>query len=349
VTDLSNELSEMVRTHFEDRSPLRIQGGGSKPFLGRRVDADPLDVLRHRGITSFEPTELVLSARAGTPLVEVEQALAAGGQMLPFEPPRFGDGGTIGGAVATGLSGPRRPYTGSTRDFVLGVRIINGRGEVMRFGGEVMKNVAGYDVSRLMSGAQGTLGVILEVSMKVLPLPAVEVTRSLAMDAGSALTWMDQIGNEPYPISAMAHADGVLHVRLSGSEAGVTAAAREIGGQPARDNSWWDGLRDHRDEFFTDDTPLWRIALPPGTPPLAVEGKTILDWGGTQRWLKSDADANEIQQVATSLGGHALRFRGGTGEPFQPLGDSVRTIHQRLKDAFDPHRILNPGRLYADL
>jgi glycolate oxidase FAD binding subunit len=349
VTDLSNELSEVVQTHFANRTPLRIEGASTKSFLGRTVDADPLSTLRHRGITSFEPTELVMSARAGTPLVEVEQVLADAGQMLPFEPPRFGDGGTIGGAIATGLSGPRRPYTGSTRDFVLGVRMISGRGEVMRFGGEVMKNVAGYDVSRLMTGAQGTLGVILEISLKVLPRAAVEATRCLTMDAGSALTWMDQVGNEPYPISAMAHVGDVLYVRLSGTDAGVTAAAREIGGQPIIDDGWWDGLRDQTGEFFTAQRPLWRIAVPPGTPPLAIDGDILLDWGGTQRWLMSDADGAVIQQAAAKMGGHALRFRGGAGEPFQPLSDGVRTIHQRLKDAFDPHHILNPGRLYADL
>lgn len=349
TTDLSDALSAQVQSHVQSREPIAIIGSGSKRALGLADTGTPLVLNAHRGIVTFEPTELVVTARAGTPIIEVEEALAAAKQMLPFEPPRLNGGGTIGGAIATGLSGPRRPYAGSARDFVLGTRVINGRGQVLRFGGEVMKNVAGYDVSRLMTGAMGTLGVLLDVSMKVLPAPAAEASRRLEMDANAALMWMDDILTKPYPISALAHLGDILYVRISGTEAGVRAAEQAVGGDPFDAANFWSELRDHSHMFFSDARSLWRIAVPPGTPTLPLDGTTFLDWGGTQRWLKTQASANVVRAQALAVGGHATRFDGSSEATFQALNPALVKLHQRLKDAFDPYRILNPGRLYANL
>ncbi|MEM7407034.1 MAG: glycolate oxidase subunit GlcE [Pseudomonadota bacterium] len=353
IADQSDRLAQEVGERVESGQPFYVRGSGSKAGLGREVVAEPIDVTGHRGIVTFEPTELVMTARAGTTLADVEAALAEAGQMLAFEPPRFDSRGTIGGAVATGLSGPRRPFAGSTRDFVLGVRLINGRGEALRFGGEVMKNVAGYDVSRLMAGAFGTLGLLLDVSLKVLPRPTVERTRVLEMERRAALAWMDRITTEPYPLSGLCHVDGQLHVRLSGTEPGVVAAERDIGGEAAPDNEFWNALRDHDHAFFGGDAPLWRIAVPTGTPDLALDARTAIDWGGTQRWLRTRADANTIRDVAKYHGGHAQRFAPlappGDETPFHPLTTALMPVHQRLKAAFDPDGLINPGRMYAGL
>jgi glycolate oxidase FAD binding subunit len=349
LSDQSDTLTEHVVSHAETRAPLAIVGSGSKRALGPVSTGTPLDVTGHRGIVTFEPTELVLTARAGTPLAEIETTLAQAQQMMPFEPPQFAGGGTIGGAIACGLSGPRRPFAGSARDFVLGTRVISGRGEVLRFGGEVMKNVAGYDVSRLMTGAYGTLGVVLDVSLKVLPLPASETTCCLQMHAREALEWMDETLTQAYPISALAHLDDMLFVRLSGSQQGVRAAAQEIGGERIADDTWWRRLRDHDLTFFQNAAPLWRIAVPAGTPMLELDGPTLLDWGGTQRWIASHADAATVRAAAVAHGGHAMRFDGAPEATFQPLDPALVKLHQRLKDAFDPFRILNRARLYPDL
>jgi len=348
--DLSEGLAERVRAAFQEREILEIVGAGTRRFLGRPPRGAELHVAGHRGILNYEPTELVVAARAGTPLETIETALAGERQMLAFEPPRFAAGTTLGGALATGLSGPRRPFTGAARDFTLGVKVLNGKGERLAFGGEVMKNVAGYDVSRLMVGAFGTLGVLLEVALKVLPQPAAELTLAFECDAGAAIERMNAWAGRPLPLSGACHLERTLLVRLSGTERGVAGAAAALGGELA-DEGVWPALRDLSHPFFAQPLPLWRLSLPSTAPPVALEGASLIDWCGAQRWLASPAPASHVREAARTAGGHATLFRGGDreGEVFTPLEPSLLALHQRLKDAFDPHRILNAGRLYAEL
>ena len=351
-TDRTDQIAAAVAAAAEAGQPLRPVGGDTKRDLGRAVEAEPLSLAGHAGIVEYEPTELVVTARAGTPLDELESALAGRGQMLGFEPPHLGAAATLGGTVACGLSGPRRPYAGSARDFVLGVRLVNGRGQVLRFGGQVIKNVAGYDLSRLMTGAQGTLGVLLEVSLRVLPRPAVEVTLVQELDAGEALETMNRWAGRPLPISAACHDGGRLRVRLSGTERGVRAARAVLGGEPdAEGESWWRQLRERTLPFFGDgDARCWRLAVAPASPlPPGLPGQWLLDWGGAQRWYRGEAPVDAIREAARAAGGHAVRLGPGDDGPFHPLPDPVLALHRRLKAAFDPRGILNPGRLYAGL
>ncbi len=348
--DMTVELLQAVQEALAAGSALDLRGGASKAFYGRTPEGAPLSVAGHTGIVNYEPKELVLTARAGTPLSEAKNLLAAERQMLAFEPPAFGDAATLGGTIACGLSGPRRPFAGSARDFVLGMRIINGRGEILHFGGEVMKNVAGYDVSRLMTGALGTLGLILEVSLKVLPIPEQEITLAQERSAAEAIEVMNTWGGRPLPITAACY-DGLhLHVRLSGAPATVAAGRDRIGGEQAGEDLWH-SLAEHRHPFFADDRPLWRLSLPSRVPPLELPGKQLIDWGGAQRWLFSDATAADIRRPLERAGGHASLFRGGdrSGPVFHPLPEALATIHRNLKQAFDPRGIFNPGRLYPDL
>ncbi len=352
--DRADELASAVRSALEDGQPLQIVGSGSKAFYGRIPEGRPLSVADHRGIVSYEPAELAITVRAGTSLTEVEALLADHGQMLAFEPPHFGDDATVGGTVACNLSGPRRPYAGSVRDFVLGVRMINGRGEVLRFGGEVMKNVAGYDVSRLMAGALGTLGLLLEVSLKVLPASEVQVTRCFDLDVGRAIDTMNRIAGTPVPLSGAAWENGRMFLRLSGSQAGVTSAAEDLGGEElAGDDAarFWVGLREHGLPFFDGDGMLWRLSVPSATKPLPVDGRWLIDWGGGQRWLGTDSGGDRVRERVAAAGGHATAFRGGNraGEVFHPLNEALRELHQRVKTAMDPQGIFNPGRMYAGI
>ena len=355
TTDLTEPLCERVRAAADDRTPLAITSGGTKDFLGRITQAEPFDVSGHRGIVTYEPTELVLSARGGTPLAEVNATLAAQGQMLAFEPPAFGEAATIGGTIATGLSGPARPYVGAARDFVLGTRVLNGRGEALRFGGEVMKNVAGYDVSRLMTGAWGTLGVLLEVSLKVLPRSAEVRTVAFEMSAAEAIGRCNAWAARPLPITGACHDGGCLRVRLAGTEGGVGAAAAAIGGETLDGEdgrAFWTALREQTLPFFVrDGAPLWRVSVPPGAAALGIGGDTLVDWGGALRWLRTGAPTTEVRTAAERAGGHATLFRGGdrTGAVFQALAPAVRQLHERIKAAFDPAGILNPGRMYEGI
>ncbi len=349
--DQRDALQARVRDAVEAKTPLRIAGGGSKAFLGEPVRGEPLDVTGHRGIVSYEPTELVITARAGTPQAEIETALAKAGQHLPFEPPRFGPGATLGGTVATGLAGPRRPWSGSVRDHVLGATILTGKGDVLHFGGEVMKNVAGYDVARLMCGAFGTLGVLLEISLKVLPRPAARETRVLELDADAARATMLRLGREPLPLSGAVHVDGRLYLRFEGSEAGVRHAAAQAGGEPLPEaETFWASIREQTHSFFAGETPLWRLSLPPAAPLNGHDEPQLIDWGGAQRWLRSRRDGEAIRADAAAAGGHATAFRHGpAGETFAPLPPAAWQIHLRLKAVFDPFGLLNYGRLYPDL
>ena len=349
MTDQDNttRLREQVLDAHGSGTALAIRGGGTKAFYGRAVSCEPLDTAGHAGILSYEPTELVITARGGTPLAEVEQALAEQGQMLPFEPPRFAAGGTLGGALASGLAGPRRPWGGAPRDLLLGVKLLDGRGRVLEFGGQVMKNVAGYDLSRLMAGAMGTLGVLLEVSVKVLPRPAREISLVRAMEPGPAAELMQQLQGRPIPLTGAAYHDGELHLRVTGSAELTDDIARELQAKSREQDDFWERLRDFRLDFFAGDAPLWRLSLAPAAE-TELDAQCLIDWGGAQRWLRGEQQAEAMRELARRHGGHAILFRGGDrqGNLFQPLDPVQERLHRSLKAVFDPKGILNPGRLY---
>ncbi|MGY4493994.1 glycolate oxidase subunit GlcE [Pseudomonas sp. TE3610] len=340
-------LLDGVHQAIAQGTPLRIRGGDSKAFLGRATQGVALDTRGYRGIVSYDPTELVVTVRAGTPLTELSAALDEAGQMLPCEPPDFDGQATVGGMLAAGLSGPRRPWSGAVRDFVLGTRVINGHGEHLRFGGEVMKNVAGYDLSRLLSASFGSLGLITEVSLKVLPKPRCCASLKLELSPEEALRRLTEWGQQSLPISGACHDGEVLHLRLEGGE-GSVAAARDRLGCTACDGQFWHDLREHRLAFFRDPRPLWRLSLPFNVPLLDLPGAQWLDWAGAQRWLKSDADAVQIRARASAVGGYVTCF-SACEQPFAPLAPALLRYHQHLKARLDPHGIFNPGRLYPEL
>ena len=351
---------EQVLAGFRDRivaatntaSPLRLRGNGTKDWYGQQLQGEVLDTTAYTGIVDYDPTELVITARCGTNLREIGKALSAHNQMLAFEPMRFDGLATIGGIVAAGLSGPRRMAVGAVRDFVLGAVMMDGRGEVLHFGGQVMKNVAGYDVSRLLTGSLGTLGLILEVSVKVLPKPVAQQSLQFSMTEAEALHQINAWGGQPLPISASCWYQGKLTVRLSGARAAVDAAILKMGGEVLADaEAFWDQLREHQMAFFAESTEgLWRLSVPSTTPVLPLPGDTLTEWGGAQRWLKTTADATTIRAAAEAAGGHATLFRGGDKAVgvFHPLKAPVADIHRRLKASFDPAGIFNPHRMYPD-
>jgi glycolate oxidase FAD binding subunit len=354
-------LVDQVQTARSQKGTLDIRGGGTKTFYGEAPRGEPLDVRPLAGISSYEPTELVVTVRAGTPLTELEAALAEKGQCLPFEPPRFAAGGTVGGMVAAGLAGPARAAVGGVRDYVLGVTLLNGRGEETSFGGQVMKNVAGYDVSRLLPGSMGVLGVICEVSLKVLPQPTATQTLRFDLDEAAALQRLNAWGGQPLPLNASAWWEGTLVVRLSGAAAAVQAAQTRLGGEviePALAATFWTGLRDHADEFFAGaaraiegGASLWRLSVPQTAPPLKLSGEQLVEWGGAQRWLCTSATAAQLRDVAAAVGGHATLFRASDrrASVLTPLKPPLDRLHRELKKAFDPDGVFNPGRLYPDL
>lgn len=337
-------------------TPLRLRGGGSKDWYGQQLGGDLLDTRGYTGIIDYEPTELVITARCGTPLAEIEAALAARNQMLAFEPPHFGPGATVGGTVACALSGPRRATAGAVRDFVLGAVLMDGQGERLAFGGQVMKNVAGYDVSRLLAGSLGTLGLILEVSLKVLPLPLREATLQFDCAEIAALRMMNEWAGKPLPVSASCWHGGILTLRLSGAETAVCAALTALGGTlvaPEEARVFWSSLREQTHGFFEGAGSLWRLSLPPHASAVILKGRQLIEWGGAQRWLKIDGDADaagvqRIRQTVAAAGGHATLFRGGDKAVgvFHPLAPAVAAIHQRLARSFDPAGIFNPHRMY---
>jgi len=341
---------DRIRAAHAEGSPLILQGGGSKTFYGNADEGEVLSTRTLTGIVDYQPKELVLTAHAGTPLAEIEAALAERNQMLAFEPPHFGGAATLGGSIATGLSGPRRPYAGAARDFVLGVRMIDGTGQLLRFGGQVIKNVAGYDVSRLMAGALGTLGLMTEVSLKVLPKPAAETTLQFELDETAAIENMNRWAGQPLPLSATSWHAGLLTVRLSGAESAVHAAQARLGGESLHDAAaFWQRLRDQATPFF-DKRPLWRLAVKPTTPPLNFGDAEWIEWGGAVRWLASDLPAATLRDAAKAAGGHATLFRGTApiDGAFAPLAPALRALHRNLKQRFDPKGILNRGRLYSE-
>jgi len=361
------QLSDTIRAAAAARQCLRLRGGGTKDFYGQSLEGEILDLRGHAGILDYDPGELVVSARCGTPLAELEAVLRGEGQMLAFEPPYFAAPGaalatavptavpTFGGAIAAGLSGPRRQAAGALRDFVLGATLMNGAGEVLRFGGQVMKNVAGYDVSRLLAGSLGTLGVILEASLKTLPLPVAEASLRFELPEERAITTLNHWAARPLPISASAWSGGSLAIRLSGAAAAVSAACDRLGGERLADveaAQFWRGLRDHSEPFFAScsaqQVPLWRLSVPSNTPPLALSGACLIEWGGALRWLASRADPRTVRGAVARAGGHATLFRGGDklAGVFQPLAPALEKIHRNLKAEFDPQGVFNRGRMY---
>jgi glycolate oxidase FAD binding subunit len=348
---------EEFRSRILERKPLQLRGGGSKDFYGGPLTGEVLDTRGYSGILGYEPSELVITARAGTPLAEIKSALAARRQFLAFEPPQFGGEATLGGAVAAGLSGPRRATAGSLRDFVLGVKLMDGEGRELNFGGQVIKNVAGFDVSRLITGSLGTLGLILEISLKVLPLPAADATLRFELPQDQALGSINRWAGQPLPLAATCWHDNVLTLRLSGAQAAVAAACEKLGGErvaaPDAEN-YWTALCEQTTPFFAGpDThgPLWRLSLPSVTPALDLPGSQLIEWGGAQRWVRGVIDAAGLRETAARAGGHATLFRGGdkSGGVFAPLSPALMEVHRRLKQAFDPYDVFNPGRLYPEL
>jgi len=355
-------IVERVRAAHAEGEPLRIRGGGSKDFYGEAPTGGVLDATTLVGSADHEPTELVVTAPAGMKRVALEAQLAEQNQCLAFEPPRYTPATTVGGMVAAGLSGPSRAAAGSVRDHVLGLAMVSGTGELLHFGGRVIKNVAGYDVSRVVAGSLGILGVIVEVSLKVLPRAEAETTLRFDCKPGEALARLHAWGARPLPLDASAWWNGSLIVRLRGSTAAVGEGAAALGGEaiaPAAAAPFWQSLRDHTDPFFVaaqdaiehQDATLWRLSLPQTAPLLALAGDELIEWHGAQRWLATALPAAQVREAAAAAGGHATAFRteDKSAGVFTPLAPPLRAIHERLKRAFDPKGILNPGRLYPGL
>ena len=349
-----NSLQARIRAAQASHSPLVIQGGNTKAFYGTKSIGEAIDMRGYAGVIDYQPRELVLTVRAGTPLADIEALMEGERQMLPFEPPHFASGATIGGTVAAGLSGPRRAYAGAVRDFVLGTRIINGKGEDLHFGGRVIKNVAGYDVSRLMVGALGTLGILLDLSFKVLPKPAAEATLRFEMDEAAAIRRVNEWAGQPLPLSASYWFEGVTMLRLSGTNAGVAAAKQKLGGDEVAGSEasvFWQSLRDHQHTFFQaanqTSKPLWRLSVPATTPPIPIASMPLHEWGGALRWLAADIDAATLRKQIAAMGGHAtlMHARGNNATVFHPIEGKLAELNRNLKFAFDPANVLNRGRL----
>lgn len=365
MADLTNDFVSQVREAVAANRTLNIEGSGSKHWYGNTAQAGMLiNTKAHAGVVDYDPAELVLTARTGTSLIELESMLAAQGQMLAFEPPRHASGSTLGGAISTALSGPGRPYVGGVRDFVLGMHVIDGRGDVLKFGGQVMKNVAGYDVSRLMTGAMGTLGLMTQVSLKVLPLPVAHATLTFEQSEADAIRCVNEWSGRPLPLTATVWESGKLHVRLTGAHAAVNAAIHQLGGELMEGRlaaELWDSLRDQTHPFFDAktegraDKTLWRLSLPSIAPVVTGEEisgaeSQLIEWGGAQRWLWSTDAAEHIRVLSRKLGGHAVRFdnRHPGDQTFDVPSAALMAIHRRLKHTFDPNSVFNPGRLYTD-
>ncbi len=358
MQNVLNQLQEQVRGAVADKKTLRIQGGNSKAFYGEpNTTADAiLDTRAYTGIIDYDPAELVITARCGTPLVEIEAALAQKGQILPFEPPHFSSLATLGGCIAAGIAGPRRAFAGAIKDFVLGTVVLTGKSEVLSFGGQVMKNVAGYDVSRVMAGSLGTLGVMTEVSLKVLPKAVEEQTLVFAMDEAQAIHQMNTWMGQALPLSGSLYLNQQLYVRLSGARAAVSYAAKFMGGESMDADSaalLWQNAKEQTLPFFADlnpDETLWRLSVPDTTKALALPESQLIEWGGAQRWLRSTRTDQAIRQLAKDNGGHATIFKGNRQglSTFTPQSAAIMAITQRLQAAFDPAGVFNRKRLFAD-
>ena len=355
--DLSDSLRDQVATALADKTPLCIKAGGSKTFYGNKAEAQSIDITGHQGITEYQPSELVVTVRSGTLLSELEAELKANKQMLAFEPPQHTANTTIGGAIACGLSGPRRMACGSARDFVLGSTIINGRAEQLRFGGQVMKNVAGYDASRLMVGAQGTLGLLLDISLKVLPISEAEKTLQLKTELNTVVKHIQQWLKQGLPISASCYTNNILSLRLSSTSSAVSSSVNSIKKLLECEeitNDFWLGIKNQNHDFFSastlnNDQQLWRCSHQTNTP-FYDDGDQLIEWHGALRWVKCN---EALYSVAESHSGHACLYpinqKNAHNDIFQPLASPLMKIQQRMKQAFDPENILNAGRLYSDI
>lgn len=353
MADISRQLQEQVLHASNSGQKLNITGGNTKAFMGRKADttANILDVSEHTGIVDYQPVELVLTVRAGTRLQDIETELAEHHQTLHFEPPQIRTNTTIGGTLACNLSGPSRPWAGSVRDQVLGIRLLNGKGEHLRFGGQVMKNVAGYDVSRLQAGAMGTLGVITEISLKVMPKPAASMTLIQDMDINEVIHYMNSRAAEPKPITAACWVDGKVYLRLAGARSAVEATADKWSGKVMENgNAFWRSVQDMKHEFFSDsDTPLWRFSVSSTATNPDIDGQWFIDWAGAQRWFQGAGQLNDMEPLAQAMGGQVSLFKGGdrSGDVMHRQPDALKAIQRRIKSAFDPEGIFNPGRLYS--
>jgi glycolate oxidase FAD binding subunit len=350
--DIAKQIQQQLIDASSNKQPLQIIGNGSKSFYGRSAAGDPLQVKEHTGIIDYQPDELTITARAGTPLSEINDLITDHGQMLPFEPPTFSGSATLGGCIASGLAGPRRPWTGATRDYVIGIRLLTGDGRDIRLGGKVMKNVAGYDLFRPMTGALGTLGVMLEITLKLLPLPEHEI--SFRIDAGEQemVRLLHDWTYASLPLSAASHSCGKFNIRLSGTRSSIDDSITKL---PAdREDlspDYWQQLNEQQLDFFTGNEALYRFVVPANAPATNTPGDSMLDWGGALRWQKSTLPFDEVQHIATKLGGSVALYRNGNRdkEVFPALPENLFTLHQRIKQVLDPAGILNPGRLYRDL
>tara|TARA_B110000196_G_scaffold310100_1_gene312513 strand:- start:2343 stop:3515 length:1173 start_codon:yes stop_codon:yes gene_type:complete len=360
MQDIIDQYTNTIRTAAKSKTPLFIRGGGSKDFYGNSINRDGHDILSttaYTGIIDYDPTELVMTARAGTSLADLETELQKQNQMLGFEPPHFGPEATLGGCVASGLSGPRRIYVGAARDFVLGIRMLDGNGSNLHFGGKVIKNVAGYDISRLITGSMGTLGLLLEVSIKVLPIPPFELTLRMQMKEAEAIERMNQWAGKPLPISATCFYENNLTLRLSGAESAVRAARAKLGGELISDGAvFWNSIREQTHPFFQSGNSLWRLSLKPNAPPLKLLGQQLIEWGGALRWLACsgehmDTEENIVRSESILADGNATLFRSNkrSDSVFHPPGPQMIKIYQRIKEKFDPVGIFNPGRMFREL
>lgn len=358
MNDASKKILQQIADAVANNTPLKICGGNSKTFYGNKVDGQTIDLSEHQGITEYHPSELVVTVRSGTKLCDLEAELYSNKQMLGFEPPQHSTETTIGGVIACGLSGPRRATCGSARDFVLGTTIINGKAEKCRFGGQVMKNVAGYDASRLMVGAQGTLGVLLDISIKILPLNETEISLKLKAETNTAIKNIQQWINQGLPITASCFIKDTLYLRLGSTHSAVKqslATINHVFDAEEIDNTFWLQIKNQTHDFFQDTENLWRCSHQPSTELYGgVNGSTdnqLLEWDGALRWIKQEANLHEI---AAGLSGHATRYplnntnTEASADIFQPLQPGILKLHKNLKRAFDPKHILNSGRMYSD-
>jgi len=350
-SDINHQLAAQVAEAYNRKQAVVISAGNSKLFYGRNISAEKLSTTGHHGILSYRASELVLTARSGTRIKDIENELAANQQMLAFEPPCHSEATTLGGSIACALSGPRRPYCGAARDFVLGAKIINGKGEILKFGGQVMKNVAGYDASRLMVGAQGTLGVLLDISIKVLPKPESDITLAFETTFDTAQTNFRDWVQQGLPLSASCYIQGMAYIRLSSTDSSVKQSHKNLGGEIS-DTSIWEQLQHQTHEFFNNKN-LWRLSLPPATEEIMSHRPQLIEWGGALRWISLEDNHNDdMFSLAKKYDGHATHYALNSNSSetiFQPLPPGLLTLHQRLKKSFDPENILNPGRLYKHL
>lgn len=359
MTDCRTKITSDIQDAYQRKKNLLIKAGNTKHFYGRNIQAETLSLADHTGIIEYEPSELYITARSGTSLLEIQQTIAEQNQILPCEPPNFGNTATLGGTIACGLSGPRRANAGSVRDCILGTDIINGKGEFLHFGGRVMKNVAGYDLSRLMCGALGTLGVLMSVTLRLSPKPEDEQTIVLTLDSNAAITLMNQWASTPMPISATFYDGKQLYIRLSSSTSAIEACKSKIGGEVLDDGEkFWRSIQEQAHEFFAANNPLWRVSVPPNTKTLNIPGENAMEWNGALRWYLSDADDSAIRTEAERVGGNATLFKASniengteneTEHVFHPLSDASMKIHKNLKNVLDPAGILNPGKMFAEL